>query len=57
MPIEIPAWIDSDYHDEFNDLQYLKDLQYGGCASGQYMPAVTYHTARETMNEHGDDHL
>ena len=28
-----------------------------GCASGAYMPAVTYHTARETMAEHGDDVL
>jgi len=27
----------------------------GGCASGAYMPAVTYHTAALTMQEHGDD--
>ena len=27
----------------------------GGCASGAYMPAVTYHKAADTMNEHGDD--
>ncbi len=26
----------------------------GGCASGAYMPAVTYVTALETMSEHGD---
>lgn len=29
----------------------------GGCASGAYMPAVTYHQAMETMGEHGDDVL
>ena len=25
----------------------------GGCESGAYMPAVTYHTAMKTMAEHG----
>lgn len=30
-------------------------IQYGGCASGAYMPAVTYHTALETMNEYGSE--
>jgi len=25
-----------------------------GCASGAYMPAVTYYTAKETMAKHGD---
>ena len=29
----------------------------GGCASGAYMPAVTYHEAIETMSEHGNDVL
>lgn len=29
----------------------------GGCASGAYMPAVTYHDAAQTMAEHGDDVL
>jgi len=29
----------------------------GGCASGAYMPAVTYYDAKQTMNEHGDDVL
>ena len=32
-------------------------INQGGCASGAYMPAVTYHQAREIMNEHGDDVL
>ena len=30
-------------------------IQRGGCASGAYMPAVTYHEALETMSEHGDE--
>ncbi len=29
----------------------------GGCSSGAYMPAVTYHTARVTMLTYGDDIL
>ncbi len=29
----------------------------GGCESGAYMPAVTYHTANMTMAVHGDDVL
>lgn len=29
----------------------------GGCASGAYMPAVTYSQANATMAEHGDDVL
>lgn len=29
----------------------------GGCASGAYMPAVTYHQALKTMSDHGDDVL
>ena len=29
----------------------------GGCESGAYMPAVTYHKANETMSKHGDDVL
>jgi len=28
-------------------------INQGGCASGAYMPAVTYHIAAETMNDHG----
>ena len=50
--INIPQWIDQDITP--NDIAAI--LQ-GGCESGAYMPAVTYHTARETMNEHGDDVL
>ena len=32
-------------------------INQGGCASGAYMPAVTYHQATDTMNEHGNDVL
>ena len=30
----------------------IRSIQDGGCASGAYMPAVTYYTAVECMNEH-----
>lgn len=30
-------------------------INQGGCASGAYMPAVTYNQALETMAEHGND--
>jgi|13_taG_2_1085334.scaffolds.fasta_scaffold22232_4 hypothetical protein len=49
-----PAWIDAD---AIGDLAGLESIAYGGCASGAYMPAVTYHKAAETMAEHGDDVL
>lgn len=32
-------------------------IEQGGCASGAWMPAVTYHTAGQIMAEHGDDVL
>ena len=32
-------------------------INQGGCASGSYMPAVTYHKAIEMMSEHGNDVL
>ena len=35
----------------------LAAINQGGCESGAYMPAVTYHQAKETMSEHGDDVL
>ena len=48
--IEVPRWIDS----EIDGTQVAAIIQ-GGCASGAYMPAVTYHEASATMEEHGDD--
>lgn len=47
-----PAWIEGDL--EYYDVD---SIQRGGCASGAYMPAVTYHTATQTMAEHGNDVL
>ena len=32
-------------------------INQGGCASGAYMPAVTYYDANKVMAEHGDDVL
>ena len=62
--VEIPAWIDEEC---FLDKLYpgekvvwvcsIKDLCQGGCASGQYMPAVTYYQAIQTMSDHGDEVL
>lgn len=46
----VPAWIDqgiTGYH--------IAGICKGGCASGAYMPAVTYHQALETMNKYGDE--
>ncbi len=51
--IESPRWMDDT---EWNK-ESLTDLCTGGCASGCYMPAVTYYQARQTMAEHGDDVL
>ena len=35
----------------------LAAINQGGCASGAYMPAVTYYQANKTMADHGDDVL
>ena len=32
-------------------------INQGGCASGAYMPAVTYYDASNVMNEHGNNVL
>ena len=47
-----PEWITEqlDYHQ-------VEDIATYGCASGSYMPAVTYYQALQTMNEHGDEVL
>jgi hypothetical protein len=52
LDIDVPAWISQDISP--SDVAAI--LQ-GGCASGAYMPAVTYHEAAKTMSEHGDDVL
>ena len=52
VDIEVPSWIDQDISP-----QDIAAIVQGGCASGAYMPAVTYHQALETMSENGDDIL
>lgn len=47
---EVPDWIDRD----ISPADVAAIVQ-GGCDSGAYMPAVTYHEALATMNEHGDE--
>jgi hypothetical protein len=50
--VEVPAWINQ----EITPYDVAAILQ-GGCASGAYMPAVTYYQAVATMAEHGNDVL
>lgn len=50
--IQIPAWIDQDISPST-----VAAICQGGCESGAYMPAVTYHQALVTMRLHGDDVL
>lgn len=50
--IDVPAWIEQDI-----TAGQIAAIIEGGCASGAYMPAVTYYDARQTMSEHGDDVL
>lgn len=50
--VDPPIWIDQDISP-----CDVESINQGGCASGAYMPAVTYHRALETMAEHGDDVL
>lgn len=52
LDLDVPAWIDQ----ELTTADVAAIVQ-GGCASGAYMPAVTYYTARKTMAEHGDEIL
>ena len=49
---DLPRWIDQDISP--SDIAAI--IQ-GGCASGAYMPAVTYHLALKTMQDHGDEVL
>tara|TARA_R100000278_G_scaffold120997_1_gene104023 strand:+ start:1915 stop:2310 length:396 start_codon:yes stop_codon:yes gene_type:complete len=48
----VPAWIDQG----ITPCDVAAICQ-GGCASGAYMPAVTYWQALETMSEHGNEVL
>lgn len=50
--IEVPEWINQHICPAT-----VAAIVEGGCASGAYMPAVTYYEAAQTMAEHGDDVL
>lgn len=52
LDIDLPLWLQNDISP--SDVAAI--IQ-GGCASGAYMPAVTYHDALKTMALHGDDVL
>jgi len=52
LSLDVPYWIEQDIAPST-----VAAIVQGGCSSGAYMPAVTYHQAKETMNEHGDDVL
>ena len=47
--IEVPAWVEQDISPAT-----IAAIVQGGCASGAYMPAVTYYDALQTMQEHGN---
>ena len=46
-----PEWLTA--MGEIDDLATVQAVLQGGCASGAYMPAVTYYTASQTMGSHG----
>lgn len=50
--VDVPSWIDADI-----TAGDVAAIMQGGCASGAYMPAVTYSDAVATMAEHGDEIL
>lgn len=50
--IEIPSWIDQNI-----TTHTIAAILEGGCSSGAYMPAVTYHEALATMGTYGNDVL
>ena len=52
LNITVPAWIDQDISP-----YDIAAICQGGCASGAYMPAVTYYDALKTMSKHSDDVL
>lgn len=52
LDIDVPAWIEQDICPST-----VASIAQGGCASGAYMPAVTYYSALRAMAEHGDEVL
>ena len=49
---DVPSWLEADISP--SDVAAIVQ---GGCDSGAYMPACTYHQALKTMSEQGDDVL
>lgn len=49
LNIQVPEWIEQDIC-----AMTIASICNGGCASGSYMPAVTYWQALQTMSQHGD---
>jgi len=52
LELDVPRWIEQDI-----DVNDVRAIIQGGCASGAYMPAVTYYQALKTMSEYGDEVL
>jgi len=52
LDCDVPDWIEQDICPST-----IASICQGGCASGAYMPAVTYYQALRTMSDHGDDVL
>jgi hypothetical protein len=50
-----PEWLEA--MGGIDDLYEVSAVIQGGCTSGAFMPAVTYHTALEVMSEHGNNML
>ena len=50
LDCDIPGWIEQDIC-----AMTVASICQGGCASGSYMPAVTYYQALRTMSDYGDD--
>lgn len=50
--IVAPRWTD-----ECFSVSDIDNICHGGCASGAYMPAVTYWQARQMLNSRGDEVL
>jgi len=50
LGLEVPEWIRGDDI----DTAAVAAIVEGGCASGAWMPAVTYHMARETICKYSD---
>lgn len=49
LGVAVPAWIEQDIC-----AMTVASICNGGCASGSYMPAVTYAAANNTMADQGD---